>query len=140
MGTILCATRGGEGSQATQDRVIELAQERGDGLVFVFVVDITFLSQLAAPVVVDVESRLEAMGRFQLAMAQERAAAQGLQAGAVVRRGRLRAELIAAARELGATMIVLGRPLGQTAVFETDTLQVFATGLEAETGIEVRLV
>ncbi|MGD8466232.1 MAG: universal stress protein [Anaerolineae bacterium] len=140
MGTILCATRGGEGSQTTHDQALALAQERGEELVFLFVVDISFLSQMAAPIVVDVESRLEMMGQFQLALIQERAAAQGMQVQTMVRRGRLRPELVAAARELDAELIVLGRPARQTAVFEEDTLQVFARGLQAETGIEVRIV
>ncbi|MEJ2737487.1 MAG: universal stress protein [Anaerolineae bacterium] len=140
MGKILCATRGGEGSQTLQDRAIDLARERGDELVFLFVADISFLSQLAAPIVVDVESRLEKMGQFQLAVAQERAAMQDVQAQAIVRRGRLRSELASAARELGATLIVLGRPSRHSAVFEHDTLQAFAAGLQAETGIQVRIV
>ena len=140
MGKILCATRGGEGSQTTQDGAIALARERGDELVFLFVVDISFLSQMAAPIVVDVESRLEKVGQFQLAVAQERAAAQDVQAQAIVRRGRLRAELASVAQGLGATLIVLGRPSRHTAVFEHDTLQAFAAGLETETGIEVRIV
>jgi hypothetical protein len=137
MGRIVCATRGGEGSQPVQDGAIALAQERGDDLVFLFVVDASFLNQMAAPLVVDVEARMEQMGRFQLVRAQERAAAQGVEAHAVVRRGRLRPELVAAARELDATTILLGRPLGRTAIFEEDTLQAFAAGLEAETGLEV---
>ena len=140
MGTILCATRGGEGSQATQDGAVALARERGDDLVFLFVVDVSFLSQLAAPIVVDVESRLEKMGQFQLALVRERAAAQSMQVATMVRCGRLRPELVAAAGELGATLILLGRPARQTAVFEEDTLEVFARGLQAETGIEVRIV
>jgi nucleotide-binding universal stress UspA family protein len=139
VGIILCATRGGEGSQRTQDGAIALAQERGDQLIYLFVVDSSFLNQLAAPVVVDVEARLEQLGRFQLAQAQERAAAQGIQAGAMVCHGRLRAELVAAAREVGATTIVLGRPLGRAAIFEDDTLQAFAQGLAAESGLEVRI-
>ena len=140
MSKILCATRGGEGSQATQERAIDLTRERGDELVFLFVVDISFLSQIAAPIVVDVESRLEKMGQFQLAVAQERAAAHDIQVQTMVRRGRLRSELVSAAQELGATLILLGRPSQHTAVFEHDTLEAFAVGLQAETGIEVRIV
>lgn len=140
MGKILCATRGGEGSQRSQESVIALAKKRGDELVFVFVADVSFLNQTAAPLVVDVELRLEQMGHFELARAKERAAAHGVEAQTVVRRGRLRLELAAAAREMDATLIVLGRPLGQTAVFEEETLQAFAAALLAETGIEVRVV
>ena len=97
MGKILCATRGGEGSYATQDAAVALAKEQGDDLIFLFVVDVSFLNQTAAPLVVDVEARLEKMGHFQLAMALERATARGIEAQAVVRRGMLANELAAAA-------------------------------------------
>lgn len=140
MGKILCATRGGEASHDTQDAAIALARERGDELIFLYVADISFLNHMAAPVVVDVEARLEKMGRFQLAVAQERAAAQGIAAGALVRRGQLRAELSAAAREIGAELLVLGRPGAREAVFDEAALQALATALEHETGAEVRIV
>ena len=140
MGNILCATRGGEASYATQDAVIALAKEQGDELVFLYVVDISFLNQTAAPVVVDVESRLEKLGQFQLVMAQERAAAQDIIAQTIVRKGQLRAELVAVAKEIGATLIVMGRSLGPDAAFEDAALQVFAADLQTETGVEVRIL
>ena len=139
MGKILCATRGGEASYPTQDAVISLAKEQGDELVFLYVADISFLNQTAAPLVVDVESRLEKLGQFQLVMAQERAAAQGLAAQAIVRQGQLQAELVAVAQETGATLIVLGRSL-ESAAFEDAALQVFAADLQTETGVEVRIL
>lgn len=140
MGRILCATRGGEESLATQQEAIDLALERGDELVYLFVVDTSFLGRLAAPIVIDVESRLAKVGSFQLALACERAAADGVDAQAVVRQGSFRAELIAAALELGATLVLLGRPGEEAAVFQQDTLEAFATGIQAESGIEVRIV
>lgn len=140
MGKILCATRGGQASQDAQDAAIALARERGDELVFLYVADISFLNHMAAPVVVDVEARLEKMGRFQLAMAQERAEKQGISAGALVRRGQLRAELAAAAQEIGAELLVLGRPGAREAVFDEAAMQALATALEQETGAEVRIV
>ena len=63
MGKILCATRGGEDSQRTQQAAIALAQERGDELVFLYVADASFLDRIAAAVVVDVQSELDQMGR-----------------------------------------------------------------------------
>ena len=140
MGKILCAIRGGEGSYPTQDVAIALANEQGDELVFLYVVDVSFLNQTAAPLVVDVDAALAKMGRFQLAMAQERAAAQGVEAQTAVRTGRLRPELVAAATELEASLIVLGRPTGETAVFEEATLLAFAAILRSETGAEVRIL
>ena len=140
MGNILCATRGGEGSYRMQDRVIALAKKRGDELTFLYVADMSFLNQTAAPLVVDVESRLEKMGRFQLTMAQEQAKTQGVTAQAVVRHGQLRAELVAVAKEMGADLIVLGRPVDRESVFDDIALQEFVTSIQAETGIEVRIL
>ena len=140
MGKILCATRGGEASYPTQDAVIALAKEQGDELVFLYVVDISFLNQMAAPLGVDVESRLEKLGHFQLVMAQERAAEQGVSAQAIVRNGQLRAELVAVAEEIGATLIVMGHSGEQDAAFEDAALQAFAADLQTETGIEVRIL
>jgi nucleotide-binding universal stress UspA family protein len=140
MGKILCAIRGGEGSYPTQDAAIALARERGDDLVFLYVVDVSFLNQTAAPLVVDVDAALEKMGRFQLTMAHERAAAQGIKAHVVVRRGRLRPEMVAVATELEVGLIVLGRPQRETAVFEKATLQAFAAILRSETDAEVLIL
>lgn len=141
MGIILCATRGGEDSYPNQDAVIALAIKDGDELVFLYVVDTGFLNQMGGGgLVVDMESRLAKLGQFQLVMAQERAAAQGLAAQTIVRQGQLRAELVAAAQEIGATLIVLGKSLGPDSAFENATLQVFAADLQSETGVEVRIL
>ena len=140
MGMILCATRGGEASYPTQDAVIALAKEQGDELVFLYVADTSFLNQTAAPLVVDVESRLEKLGHFQLVMPQERAAAQEIIAQAIVRTGQLRSELIAVAKEIDATLIVMGGSLGPDAAFENASLQAFADDLQTETGVEVRIL
>lgn len=142
MGRILCATRGGEASYRTQDAAIALAKEQGDELIFLYVADSSFLNQTAAPLVVDVESRLVKMGEFLLLMAQERAAAQGISAQTIVREGRLRAELVGAARELEVDLIVLGRSVDrhQLAIFDETALQAFAISLQMITGAEVRIL
>lgn len=140
MGTILCATRGGEASYRTQDAAIALAKERGDELCFLYVVDLHFLDKTAEPIVVDVEGELLKMGEFLLLMARERAAAQGLGAQTTVREGQIEEETIAAARQMGATLIVLGRPAGSTAHFDEQALQSFAERLRVETGIEVAIL
>jgi nucleotide-binding universal stress UspA family protein len=140
MGRILCATRGGVGSYETQDAAAALARERGDELLFIYVVDTSFLNQTAAPLVVDVEARLEKMGRFQLTMAQERAAALGVRAQALVRRGHLRTELAVTAQELAVDLIVLGHPVNEGAFFDQDALQSLASALEREAGIEVLIL
>ena len=140
MGKILCATRGGEASYPAQDAVIALAKEQGDELVFLYVADISFLNNMASPMVIDVESRLEKLGRFQLVMAQERSEAQGIIAQTIIRRGKLRPQLVVVAKEVGATTIVMGRSLGPDAAFDDAALQVFAADLQTETGVEVRIL
>jgi nucleotide-binding universal stress UspA family protein len=140
MGKILCATRGGEDSQRTQRAAIALARESGDKLVFLYVADASFLDRIAAAVVVDVESELDQMGRFQLALAQEQAAEEGVEAEAAIRHGHLRTELMAAACELGISLIVLGRSQGRMAVFDEADLEKFAAELEAKTPAQVRIL
>jgi len=142
MGRILCATRGGEASRRTQDAAIALAKEQGDELIFLYVADSSFLNHTAAPLVIDVEARLVKMGEFQLLVAKERAAAQGISAQTIVRKGKLRAELVGAARELGVDLIVLGHPVDQheQAIFDEAALQAFATSLQAITGTRVRIL
>jgi nucleotide-binding universal stress UspA family protein len=140
MGKILCATRGGQASHRTQDAAIALAKEQCDELAFLYVADTHFLDKTAAPIVVDVENEVIKMGEFLLLMAAERAADRGLSVQVIVRKGQLRAELAAAAKESGADIIVLGRPHNRDAVFDEVALEAFATDLEAITGAEVRIL
>lgn len=140
MGKILCATRGGEASYATQDKAIALAKERTDELLFLFVVDLHFLDKTAEPIVVDVENDMEQMGEFLLLVAKERAAQQGVVAETLYRTGELREELKGAARTKGVSMVVLGQPAGEVSVFEEAELEAFAREIERETGVEVRIL
>lgn len=141
MGTILCATRGGEASYCTQDAAIALAKERGDELLFLFVVDTHFLDKTeraVRPGVVTAE--MEKMGEFLLAMAQERAQKQGVEARYVLRHGDLRRELKEAAREEAVDLVVLGQPAGKGSAFVPADLEAFAAEIEAETGVKARLI
>jgi nucleotide-binding universal stress UspA family protein len=137
---ILCATRGGEASYHAQDAAITLAKERGDTLVFLYVVDLHFLDKTASGVVVNVEDEMVRMGEFLLLMAQERAAEQGVVAETACRTGRVRDELKKIASGEDISLIVLGRPTGAESVFEMTELHTFAAALEAETGVETRIV
>jgi nucleotide-binding universal stress UspA family protein len=137
---ILCATRGGEASYNTQDTAIALAKERGDPLVFLYVVDLHFLDKTASAIVVNVEGEVARMGEFLLLMAQERAAEQGVAAETTCRTGRVREELRQIAIEEDISLIVLGRPTGAESVFEMAELHAFAAALEGETGVETRIV
>jgi nucleotide-binding universal stress UspA family protein len=140
MRRILCATRGGEDSQPTQQAAIALAKEHGDELIFLYVADVSFLDDIAAAVVVDVESELEGMGRFQLLLAREQAAEQGVEAKIAICHGHLREELIRAVRNLQAGVVILGRPQQGTAVFDETDLQDFAAEVAEKTGAEVLIL
>ena len=139
MGKILCATRGGEASYRTQDVAIQLAKERGQELIFLYVVDVGFLDMTASPIVIDVETSVERMGEFLLAMAQERAREQGLEVQVVVREGKTREEIKAAVKELEVDTVVLGRP-AEGGVFQEESIRAFAREIEEETGAKVVLV
>lgn len=137
MGLILCATRGGEASIPTQEKAINLAKERESSLAFLYVADSSFLDKIAAAVVVDVDEELTHMGEFLLTMAVERAAEQGVVAQSVTRTGIIREVLPEVARELGATMIVLGRPAGESSRFQESEFERFCEWLQEETNASV---
>ena len=140
MALILCATRGGEASYNTQQSAIQLAKERGDEIVYLYVIDLSFLNKTAAPIVVDIENELEEMGRFFLLMATEKTTEQGVAAYSVIRKGEFCDELKAAVTEEGASLVVLGSPAGEQSSFDLENLQAFAAEFEEETGAEVVIV
>ncbi len=140
MGKILCATRGGEASYRTQDAAIALAKERGDTLLFLYVVDLHFLDKTSGAGVVDVESEMTKMGEFLLLMAQERAAEQGVPADTLSYQGKVREQIKTAARQEAVSSVVLGRPAGGESVFELAGLEAFATEIETETGVPVHIL
>ncbi len=140
MGLILCATRGGEASYRTQQAAINLALERGDEIVFLYILDISFLNKTASPIVVNIENELEQMGRFFLLMAKERATEQGIATNTIIRKGIIRDEIKTTIREEGATLVVLGRPTGQLSAFHMSSLKDFAKEIERDTNAETILV
>ena len=143
MGKILCPTRGGGSSYRTQDAAIAMARERGDELMFLYVVDLDFLKRTESAVRPDVVAQeMRHLGEFLLIMAQERAHKQGVEAGYVLREGDVRAEIKGAAVDEGATMVVLGLAAEEDAerAFAADNLLKFAEEIQAETGIETRVV
>ncbi len=140
MGKILCATRGGEASLHAQNAAIALAKERGDELAFLYIIDLKFLDKTAAPIMVDVENELAQLGNFLLLVAKERASEAGVKTDALCRKGSVRTEIKEAALEIGATLIVLGRPEEKSSTFQLSNLQTFADEIKAETGVEVQIV
>ncbi len=140
MGLILCAIRGGEASYRTQQAAIALAKEHGDEIVFLYIIDLSFLNKTAAPIVVNIENELDQMGRFFLLMAKERASEQGVEVRTITRNGTVQEEIINAVLEEGATRVVLGRPAGEQSAFQTSSLQAFADEIKRVTEAETIIV
>jgi nucleotide-binding universal stress UspA family protein len=140
MDVILCATRGGEASLQTQRRAIEIAKERKAKIIFIFVADMHFLEHYTAPYIPAMADEMKHLGEFLLLVVQERAEQAGVEADYTVRRGELEPTLIAAAKEYGASLIILGRP-GDKNVTTLEYLeQKLCPAIEAETGIKTILV
>jgi nucleotide-binding universal stress UspA family protein len=136
MSYILCPTRGGPASYLTQDKAIALAKERGEDILFLYVVNLHFLDKTAAPIVIDVVNELHQMGEFMLLMAKERAEQQDVNAKTLFRKGIVREEIKKAAKEEEVSLILLGLPAGEQSAFQLAELNEFAEEVEAETGIE----
>lgn len=142
MGPIVCATRGGEASRRTQERAIALARERGDRLIFLFVVDTNFAqpnNQALADVLAD---ELERLGRRLLCIAQVRAHEEGISADMVVRHGAVRQTIEDFLREVKASTLVLGAPGtgSEKKTFSLEELPQFAQAINLNTGVEVIVV
>lgn len=140
MTTILFPTRGGQASYPNQDRAIALAREREARLIFMYVTDVRFMTLMARPSVVNLEEDIEEMGEFLLAMAQERAAKQGVKADMVVRRGLFRQALKDVIQAESVDVVVLGAPTGATGVTTPDYRKSVIRDLIGETGVEVLVV
>ena len=136
MSKILCAIRGGEASQRIQDIGIQLAKERGEGMVFLYVVNIKFIDKASAALRESVTLEMEKLGDFLLLMAQERAKKQDVIAETLLRHGYLQEEFEAAASAPEISTVLLGTP-GEEGNFSMETLKVVAAEIEENCQVEV---
>lgn len=137
---ILCPTRGGQASYANQDRAIQIAKERGEPLSFLYVTDVRFLQKPSGAITIDLEEELDEMGDFLLAMAQERAEKQGVDAEAHLRRGGFRAALADVIQKHGITTVVLGTPQDEGRITDEGYLDKATEFLVDELAVEVIVV
>jgi hypothetical protein len=79
-GGIVCATRGGEGSEPTVERTIKLAQERRVGLTFLHIADLEFMRRATTGHVGLAAEELRKMGEFLMKRLVDRAQAEGVEA------------------------------------------------------------
>ena len=137
MTTILCPTRGGERSYPNQDRAASLAKERKAELIFLYISDVTFINQVASPVLIDIEAEIDEMGEFLLAMAQERAAKQGVEAKSTVRHGVFSEVITEVIPEYKVDVLVLGSSDEEHGLTTPDYMQKMSTAIAQEHGVEV---
>ena len=141
MTTILYPTRGGASAYLNQDWAVALAQERGAGLLLLYVSDVRFLNHTAAPVRLDlVEAELEDLGEFLLAMAQERVEKAGFTAETAVRCGEFVTALEEIIQERDISAVVLGCPTDDTGITSEGYISRVAESLQASCNVEVFVV
>jgi hypothetical protein len=118
-----------------------MAKEEGASICFLYVVDVEFLKLTARGVRPDVvATEMEHMGEFLLAMACERATAEGVEAEMCIRHGPLIEALESAAQEEGVDAIAFGRPVGLDSSFSLTDLQDLADRIEADTGVKAHIL
>lgn len=142
MGSIVCATRGGEASRRTQLRAIRLARDRDASLTFVCVVDPSFVEPSDERLKSALKDELQHLGRSLLCIAQARAEEQGVEAWTVVRCGPARENLVAYLQESDADTLVIGAPEEERQVpaLAPKDVERLADAVRKPTGIQVIVV
>jgi nucleotide-binding universal stress UspA family protein len=140
MGAIVCATRGGQGSRAAQLKAISCAQETGDRLVFLYVVDLNILGEYDEFLSSAIHAEFHWVGQALLRIARQRAERADIDADIVVRDGAVKEEIERFLQECNASQLLLGAPRGTSTVFGDDAIEQFAQMIEDDTGVPVFVV
>ena len=140
---ILCAVRGGPESRETVTYAIDLALQTGARLTFFHALDAEFLNHATIGPLSVVYQELVEMGKFTMLILVDRAQRRGVaEVNYVVREGNIRKQLMQAAVETKAEVMVLGRPTRSPTqnVFKFDEMESFAAELAAEGKLRLILV
>jgi nucleotide-binding universal stress UspA family protein len=142
MTAILCPVRGGPESQPTIQRALELAKETSLEVVFLYVVNLDFLTHTASSRSKVITQELTQLGLFILDAAQHRADLAGVASKGEVRHGKVMEQIKELSAEINARYIVLGAPRHEREqnVFERQQMTAFFDHLKSETGAEIVLV
>ncbi len=136
-GGIVCATRGGVGSEPTVQGAIELAREHGLRLTFLYIADLEFMKHTDMGRTNLVSEEVRKMGEFIMMTLVERAREEGVEADFAVRKGNFQEELVRYLKEMRPVMLVLGSPKPDTACLDLDSLDRLMQTIKEETGIPV---
>ncbi len=140
---ILCAVRGGPESRETVTYAIDLALQTGARLTFFHALDAEFLDYATIGPLSVVYQELVEMGKFTMLILVDRAQRRGVaEVNYVVREGNIRKQLLQAAIETKAEVMVLGRPTRSPTqnVFKFDEMESFAAELATEGKLRLILV
>jgi nucleotide-binding universal stress UspA family protein len=136
-GSVVCATRGGEGSEPTIQQAIQLAQERGLQLTFLYIADLEFMRHSATGRASLAAEELRKMGEFIMLTLVEQAQAEGVEADFAVRQGRFRDELLSYLEETQPAALVLGSPKPGTARLDSPSMTRLMEEIKEQTGVPV---
>jgi nucleotide-binding universal stress UspA family protein len=117
---------------------IKAAADESAKLIFLYISDVHFLDHTAGPIALDViETQLEEVGEFILAIAKERAAKSGLEAQGIVLRGDFRTALEDAIKNFGVDLIIFGSAVSGTGAMTPDYNKRLFEHLTDEYGVEI---
>ena len=140
-GSIVCATRGGAGSRAVQEKAIDYAQELERGLIFLYIVDTSNINAIEDSLHFALQEELNWMGNALLNIAHKRAENRRITSRIVIREGEVMDEICSFLKEEAAELLLLGAPRGTTtASFGDDPIERFAESIEQESGVRVEIV
>ncbi len=131
--TIVCATRGGEGSKPTVQRAISMARERGLRLTFLYIADLQFMKRAMTGHARLAAEEIRKMGEFIMMTLVEKAQAQGVEADFAVRKARFRDGLLRYLEETHPAMLVLGSSKPGTAHLNANSLDKLVQEIEEQT-------
>lgn len=141
MRCIVCATRGGPGSRASQEKAIAYAVERQSELVFLYIVDISNVGDVDENMKAALLKELSWIGQVILRIAQKRAENAQILSEMVIREGSVNDEICQFLIERSADLLLLGAPRGTTAaIFGDDSIELFAREITGTSGVAVEIV
>lgn len=141
MSFLVCATRGGPGSRAVQEKAINYAVEQKAELAFLYVVDINSIEEVDENMKIALANELSWIGGVILRIAQKRAANAQIVSEIVIREGSVKDEICQFLEERSADLLLLGAPRGTTdAIFGDDSIELFAQEVTKTSGVAVEIV
>jgi len=139
--SIVCATRGGAGSRAVQEKAISYAQESDSKLVFLYIVDTNNVNGIEESLQEALQDELNWLGNALLNIAHKRAKNHRIASKIVIREGKVIDEICNFLEEESADLLLLGAPRGTSAsTLGDDPVERFAESIEHESGVPVEIV